>query len=57
MRKLFWLVLACSALCAACVRHDLLAPATYPGDDSQPAQASGIIGNLCPPGLATKGYC
>jgi len=57
MRKLFWLVLACSILPAACARQDVIDPANHVEGINQPTQARGIIGELCPPGLATKGYC
>jgi hypothetical protein len=57
MRKLFWLVLACSALSAACARQDLAPSANYPESNSRQAGSSGIIGDLCPAALATKGFC
>jgi hypothetical protein len=57
MRKLFWLVLACSAFSAACARQELAPSANYQEGNTRQAGPGGIIGDLCPPALATKGYC
>jgi hypothetical protein len=57
MRKLFWLALACSVLSAACARQELAPSANYEEGGNWQAAPRGIIEELCPAALATKGYC
>ena len=55
---LCWLSLACAMLCCSC---STVAPATVitavPDNATLPAEPRGIVGEVCPPALAAKGYC
>lgn len=57
MRKSYWLLLACAILSAACAPMDAAPPAATPDQGVVTAEPRGIVGELCPPALAAKGYC
>jgi hypothetical protein len=57
MHILSSLALACAVLCCGCATMDTTADAPIPDSGALQAERRGIIGEVCPPALAAKGYC
>lgn len=57
MRILFWLLLAGAAVSAGCAPIEAASQAVLPVIGPLQAEPRGIVGELCPPALAAKGYC
>jgi hypothetical protein len=60
MRPYFWMLLVCATLSGGCASVDAqLQPveSAMPDNSAQQAEPRGIVGEVCPPALAAKGYC
>jgi hypothetical protein len=57
MRILFSLALACAVLCCGCSTASAVPDAAMPDSGALQAEPRGIVGEVCPPALAAKGYC
>jgi hypothetical protein len=59
MRILSSLALACALLCCGCSTAPVVpdAAAAVVGSGALQAEPRGIVGEVCPPALAAKGYC
>ena len=57
MRTLSSLVLFCAALCCGCSAVEPPSSGAMPDNSSLQAEPRGIVGEICPPALAAKGYC
>jgi hypothetical protein len=57
MHILSSLALACAMLCCGCATMDTTADTSLPDSGALQAERRGIVGEVCPPALAAKGYC
>jgi hypothetical protein len=57
MRILSSLALACALLCSGCSSAPAVPDAAVVGSGALQAEPRGIVGEVCPPALAAKGYC
>ena len=61
MRILTSLALACTVLCCGCSTLDSIPEPAMPNTAADTsalyAEPRGIVGEICPPALAAKGYC
>ncbi len=57
MRILFWLLLACATLSSGCVSVEAAPEPVVSDISTQQVEPRGIVGEVCPPALAAKGYC
>jgi hypothetical protein len=57
MRFLASLALACAVLCCGCSAATAIPDAAIPDSGVVQASPRGIVGEVCPPALAAKGYC
>lgn len=57
MRTYFRMLLACAAFLGGCTFPHVAPQTAEPAASAEPAEPRGIIGELCPPALAAKGYC
>ena len=57
MRILSSMALACALLCSGCSTAPAIPDVALPGSDVLQAEPRGIVGEVCPPALAAKGYC
>jgi hypothetical protein len=57
MRILSSLALACAVLCCGCSTAPAIPDAAIPDSGALQAEPRGIVGEVCPPALAAKGYC
>ena len=57
MRILYSLALACAVLCGGCSTATTIPDAAIPDSDALQSEPRGIVGEVCPPALAAKGYC
>jgi hypothetical protein len=57
MRPYFWMLLVCATLSGGCACMDAPPEPAVPDSAAQQAEPRGIVGEVCPPALAAKGYC
>jgi hypothetical protein len=57
MRTYFWMLLVCATLSGGCASVDAPPETAMPDSSAQQAEPRGIVGEVCPPALAAKGYC
>ena len=57
MRILSSLALTCALLCSGCSTTPANSDAAVVSSGALQAEPRGIVGEVCPPALAAKGYC